>query len=177
MKRIVILLLTLCTGACASFTQQGGLDTRADIYFAGQESCSRFISDLADPVIPALARIPTINGMRLWIAGNPQYAFSRIALEVQAGTRKDGVIHPSKDHDQLIVTKEFYRKLQTLPEFRQSKCSVDVHEVMIDRLYLGLGGDESLVARDLAKKGISESSDKRWALLIALMAGKLPAGW
>lgn len=168
-----ILLVAISMSGCASEPRVQELDADAfSGHFQALRTCKSYISSLVAPAARELSTNSTPEAMRGWINQHKDNdAFAELAVRVQNRTRALGTLDPRRESDQLVVTTRLFEALSERPDFGSSLCGSDVGELVMESLYLGVGGENSSIAEELRRLGIEGSWAQRWALLTFLMAG------
>lgn len=94
---------------------------------------------------------------------------------MQKSTLPLGGLDPRLESSQLKVVSHLSEVMRECLNFDKSECGPSVHEAVMESIYLGLGGENSLVANYLQERGIDGGWEQRWVLLTWLMAGHLEA--
>jgi len=169
--------ITLTLSSAWAQTSPGVNVDAFEAYFSEREKCSAFIGDLVTPVAANMAALNSVHAMRFWLVSHLDNKLSNIVIDVQSDTVKYGVLNPERERDQIKVTKSLYKALQRLPGFSGSGCGPDVREYMMSALYTGLGGENSLIIKELKTNNIKDPWEQQWVILTAIMAGKLSPEW
>lgn len=171
---IYILIFTSLISGCMG---EGGIreiDSGKFInYSSAQVACKNYIESLITPVTNNISTKKTLWEMRAWIDENQEYDFSRIVRQVQNQTKKYNLIDPKNELDQMKVAAILFDVLSVRSDFKESMCGPDVREYVMESIYLGIGGEDSVVSQDFSRNGIDDSWKQRWILMTMLMAGYL----
>jgi hypothetical protein len=176
LRRGLFLLLLALAAGCAGRADERDIDAEAfRRHFADQRACRAFVDAIVLPAATPMAAMPTPEAMRAWLREQPGLAFAGLVARVQAATAAAGPLDPALEADQLAVASHLETALQAEPGFAASGCGPAVREIVMESLYLGLGGDAAPVAAELRRRGVDSGHARRRVLLAALMAGEVPA--
>lgn len=171
-----VLLVALAAG-CAGRADERDIDAAAfQRHFADQRACRAFVDAIVLPAAAPMAAAPTPEAMRAWLRAHPGLAFSALVARVQLATAGAGPLDPAIDADQMVVARALEAALEDAPGYSASGCGPAAREIVMESLYLGLGGDASPVAAELRRRGVVDGHDGRRVLLASLMAGEVAAG-
>lgn len=176
--KLLTLISLLTLQACASPSPQVEEDTTMNLesmnqFFDEQKKCMEYINVITHPAVDLFSKESRIEGIREWVAKHKTDQLSILILKVQADTYRLGKINPTSKSDQKIIFSSLNKIIQLDPNFISSACGSDVQEYVNEALYLGVGGENSKVAAQLARNGVEGSWEQRWALTALLMAGQI----
>lgn len=169
-------LLCVATSACAEAPTSDKHEMDADSFrkhFADQNACVHYVEQIVHPAALELAGMPSIGEMRAWIDAHQKDKFARLAKAVQTATNNADVLDPRREKDQLAVTGKILPAMRELPGFDASHCGPNVRDILMDAVYEGVGGNNAPVVVELKRLGVTEISEQRWVLLVALLAHSL----
>jgi hypothetical protein len=167
-----LILLAISMFGCAGELEVRELDPNAfSRHFVAQQACMSYVDSLVAPAIKQLSLMRNPEDMRAWISEHPRNSFSELVAQVQRNTMAQGALNPRIEADQIKVAAQLFEVMKMRADFEKSSCGPDVREHVMESLYLGLGGESSLVSAEFRRRGIGDSWEQRWVLLTILMAG------
>lgn len=165
--------ILLASGGCAKDSQEMEMSVDAfHGHFAAQRACKAFVDSLVGPAIVGLTAQRSVADMRSWIQEETTNTFAIVVREVQSASIENPV-DPKSESDQLRLASALDDALRDFPGFGSSSCDSDVREYVMESLYLGMGGPESEVAKELRSLGITGEREQRWVMITSLLAGTL----
>jgi hypothetical protein len=172
---IACLCFCLVLGGCSRQEQreEGMSSELFNAHFSDLRTCSVYIDRLVQPVAKEIGAQSTVQGMRGAVALDHKRSFSLLVARVQERSRKDGTTDPGRESDQIKLTKYLYDELKMVPDFDESRCSVDAREAVMESLYQGVGGDAAPAVVALRTVYPGQDSKIRWVLLTGLLGGEI----
>lgn len=168
-----ILIIILIVG-CAHKPDVQEMDADGFVRsFAAQSKCRAYVNALVEPVLGNLSEITTPEGIRVWLAEHPGGGFSDLVTDVQAATSRQGPIDPTRESDQLEVSRKLSFVLSQRADYSVACDATVPMEILADLLYIRLGVAESRLADEFRRRGIVDSWDQKWVLTTTLLAGGL----